>query len=88
MPELLDTGYFNGALFIPISQLKNRLDEVALYIKKHEGKEIVIQCKSGMRARLGASLMLNNGLGPVTVFNEVIDKVHEKGALLVPYVQN
>jgi len=28
-----------------------------------------------MRARLCASLMLNNGLGPVTVFNEIIDKV-------------
>ena len=44
-----------------------------------------MQCKTGMRARLGASLMLNNGLGPVTVFNEVIDKVKEKGAVLVPY---
>lgn len=44
-----------------------------------------MQCKTGMRARLGASLMLNNGLGPVTVFNEVIDKVKEKGAILVPY---
>ena len=27
--ELIDTGMFEGALFIPISQLKNRLDEVA-----------------------------------------------------------
>lgn len=52
---------------------------------QNEGKEIVIQCRSGMRARLGASLMLNNGLGPVTVFDDVIDKVKEKGAVLVPY---
>ncbi len=28
-----------------------------------------------MRARLCAGIMLNHGLGPVTVFNEVIDKV-------------
>ncbi len=72
----MDTGMFEGALFIPISQLKQRLDEVAEYIKKNKNKEIVIHCKTGMRARLGAGIMLSSGLGPVTVLNEVIDKVH------------
>lgn len=36
--ELIDTGMFEGALFIPISQLKNRLDEVAEFVKQNAGK--------------------------------------------------
>lgn len=76
---------FDGALFIPITQFKSRLEEVIEFVKKNDGKEIVVQCKSGMRARLCAGILLNNGFGPVTVFNEVIDKVKEKGAILVPF---
>ena len=36
--ELIDTGMFEGAFFIPISQLKNRMDEVAEFVKQNSGK--------------------------------------------------
>ena len=36
--ELIDTGMFEGALFIPISQLKFRLNEVEEYVKLNAGK--------------------------------------------------
>lgn len=29
---------FEGALFVPISQFKSRMEEVIEYVKKHDGK--------------------------------------------------
>ena len=39
-----------------------------------------------MRARLGASIFLNNGVESVVVMDENIDKIHEKGVKLVPFI--
>ena len=38
-----------------------------------------------MRARLGASILLNNGVENVIVMDENIEKIHEKGVKLVPF---
>jgi hypothetical protein len=41
-----------------------------------------------MRARVGASILFNHISHPICVLNEVIDKISEKGAKLVPYKGN
>jgi rhodanese-related sulfurtransferase len=75
----------NGALHIPVYQLKSRMPEVLEFVNKHPESDVVVNCKTGVRARLAASILHCHVVQPVTVLNEVFDKLKEKGVDVVPY---
>jgi len=49
------------------------MEEVLEYIQKHSDADVVVHCKTGIRARLAASILHNHIVQPVTVLNEVLD---------------
>ena len=81
-PELEEMGMFKDALWVPITELSERLDEIKEFMKNNTDKEVFIHCRKGPRARLGASILMNKGLGPINVLDEILDDVREK---LVPF---
>lgn len=81
-------GVFENALLIPLSQLKGKIDIVVDLVNKHPEASVVVHCKTGMRARVGASILTHHLNCQVTVLNEVIDKIGEKGVKLTPYKGN
>lgn len=64
------------------------MEEVLEFINKHTDADVVIHCKSGVRARLAASILHNHVIQPVTVLNELFEVVSQKGGKLVPYNGN
>ena len=50
-------GHIKGSIHIPLSALKERIDE----LKKQEGKQIVVVCKTGQTA--GAAIKILGGEG-------------------------
>lgn len=48
-------GYIPGAVNIPLSQIKDRIDEIP------KDKNIFLYCHSGMRSRQAARILLQNG---------------------------
>lgn len=85
-PEVEETGAFEDSLHIPLPQLRTRMGEVLEYIEKHPDANVVVHCKTGIRARLAASILHNHTIQPVTVLNEVFNElVKKEGVKTVPY---
>ncbi len=80
--ELEEIGMFKDALWVPITELNERLDEIGEFMKNNTDKDVFIHCRKGPRARLGASILMNKGLGPIKVLDEILDEIREK---LVPF---
>ncbi|MFW5427418.1 MAG: rhodanese-like domain-containing protein [Methylophagaceae bacterium] len=57
-----DAGHIPGAIHIPLSEVKGRLDE----FKAFEGKEIVMQCRSGKRSAAAGKILLAAGYEDVS----------------------
>eukprot|EP01155_Anaeramoeba_flamelloides_P049665 Anaeramoba_flamelloidesc41664_g2_i1.p1 GENE.c41664_g2_i1~~c41664_g2_i1.p1 ORF type:complete len:568 (-),score=46.75 c41664_g2_i1:80-1783(-) len=53
--ELEEVGYFEGAINIPVDQLRHRMDELP------KDKEIVIYCQVGLRGNVAYRQLVNNG---------------------------
>ncbi|WP_295891050.1 FAD-dependent oxidoreductase [uncultured Vibrio sp.] len=53
--ELVNVGYIDGAMNIPVDQLRNRLNELP------KDKEIVIYCQVGLRGNVAYRQLVNNG---------------------------
>jgi rhodanese-related sulfurtransferase len=75
-------GMFKNALWVPMTELNERLDEIEEFMKNNTDKDVLIHCRKGPRARLGASILMNKGLGPIKVLDEMLDEIKEK---LVPF---
>lgn len=61
------------------------MGEVLEFIEKHSDADVVVHCKTGIRARLAASILHNHVVQPVTVLNEVFEVVAQKeGVKVVP----
>lgn len=52
------SGHIKGSIHIPLGALKERIDE----LKKHEGKQIVVVCKSGQTAGTAIKMLTAEGL--------------------------
>ena len=57
-----DAGHIPGAVHIPLSEVKGRLDE----FKAFEGQEIVMQCRSGKRSAAAGKILLSAGYEDVS----------------------
>jgi rhodanese-related sulfurtransferase len=57
-------------------------------VNKHPDADVIIHCKTGMRARLATSILYNHLTCQISVLNEVFEKLPEKGAKFVPYKAN
>ena len=57
-----DAGHIPGAVHIPLSEVKGRLDE----FKAFEGQEIVMQCRSGKRSAAAGKILLAAGYEDVS----------------------
>ncbi|WP_428775769.1 FAD-dependent oxidoreductase [Vibrio sp.] len=53
--ELQNVGYIDGAINIPVDQLRQRMDELP------KDKEIVIYCQVGLRGNVAYRQLVNNG---------------------------
>ncbi|MCZ2294330.1 CoA-disulfide reductase, partial [Vibrio parahaemolyticus] len=53
--ELESVGYLEGAINIPVDQLRHRMDELP------KDKEIVIYCQVGLRGNVAYRQLVNNG---------------------------
>lgn len=53
--ELSNVGYIDGAINIPVDQLRQRMDELP------KDKEIVIYCQVGLRGNVAYRQLVNNG---------------------------
>jgi rhodanese-related sulfurtransferase len=80
--ELEEMGMIKDALWVPITEMSQRLDEIEEFMKNNTDKKVFIHCRKGPRARLGASILMNKGLGPINVLDEILDEMREK---LVPF---
>lgn len=63
--EWKKTGVLEGAITIPLKQLKDRCHEVKGL------SNIVINCKTGMRARFAMSLLATSGIKSVAMAEKV-----------------
>lgn len=54
-------GHINGSKLIPLGQLAGRVDE----IRQHEGKPVVIVCRSGRRSEQAAGVLEKLGFRSV-----------------------
>ncbi len=52
-----DAGHIPGAIHIPLSEVKDRLDE----FKAYDGKTLVMQCHSGKRSAAAGEILLSAG---------------------------
>jgi len=57
-----DAGHIPGAIHIPLSEVKGRLGE----FKEFEGKELVMQCRSGKRSAAAGKILLAAGYEDVS----------------------
>ena len=75
-------------MLIPLPELKDKIEVVKEVLSKHEDANLVIHCKTGMRARLAASMLSIHLSCPIIVLNEVFEKLAEKGVKVQPYAGN
>ncbi|TVY01036.1 rhodanese-like domain-containing protein [Paenibacillus cremeus] len=54
-PMEVTQGFIPGAINIPLSQLKNRIDEIP------RDKHVYLYCRSGMRSKQAARILQRNG---------------------------
>ena len=57
-----DAGHIPGAIHIPLSEVKERINE----FKAYDGKTIVMQCRSGKRSATAGKILLAAGYTDVT----------------------
>ena len=55
-PAELEDGVIPGSVSIPLSELRQRLDEIP------SGRDIVVYCRSGQRSYYAARILSQNGL--------------------------
>jgi hydroxyacylglutathione hydrolase len=60
--EEWDAGHIPGAIHIPLSEVKGRLDDFKIY----EDKTLVMQCHSGKRSAKAANILLDAGFNNVS----------------------
>ena len=58
-----NTGYINGAILIPVSQLTQRLGEL------DTDKKILVYCASGGRSTTASNILVTNGFNSELVYN-------------------
>lgn len=58
-----NTGYIDGAILIPVSQLTQRLGEL------NTSKTILVYCASGSRSSTAANILITNGFDVEKVYN-------------------
>jgi hydroxyacylglutathione hydrolase len=88
-PEWEEGGVFENALLLALPDLKkSKIDLVIKMIDKHPEADVIVHCKTGMRARLATSILCNHLTCQISVLNEVFEKLPEKGAKFVPYKAN
>lgn len=56
-----ELGHIEGAVLIPVQELKNRIKE----IEKYKDKKILIVCHSGVRSRKAGDILAQNGFSKV-----------------------
>lgn len=66
-------GHIKGAYFIPVSDLIDRLSEVA------KDKDVIVLCEGGMRSRSAAKQLLDRGYTRVFDMKEGMYTWREKG---------
>jgi hypothetical protein len=54
-------------------------------VAKHPDADVIVHCKTGMRARLATSILSNHLTCQLGVLNEMFEKLPEKGAKIVQY---
>jgi len=60
-PDEVRSGYIKGAEHIPLGSLSGKLDE----LKKHEGRQILLYCRSGNRSSSAANTLVKAGFTDV-----------------------
>ncbi len=60
--EEWDAGHIPGAIHIPLSEVKDRIDE----FKAYEGQPIVMQCRSGRRSATAGKILVEAGYADVS----------------------
>jgi len=58
-PDEFNEGHIEGAVLIPVDELERRLDELP------KDKPIITYCRSGVRSRNAANILLENGFSKV-----------------------
>lgn len=56
-----ELGHIDGALLIPVQELKERVGE----IEKYKDKKVIVVCHSGVRSRKASDLLLQKGFKKV-----------------------
>lgn len=60
-PDEFRSGYIKGAKHIPLGSLSTKLDE----LKQHEGRQILLYCRSGNRSSAAANTLVKAGFTDV-----------------------
>ncbi|HAP66431.1 MAG: hypothetical protein A2W77_06580 [Nitrospinae bacterium RIFCSPLOWO2_12_39_16] len=58
-----ELGHIDGAVLIPVQELKDRIGE----IEKYKDKKVIVVCHSGVRSRKASDILLQKGFK--TVYN-------------------
>ncbi len=58
-----ELGHIDGAVLIPVHELKDRIGE----IEKYKDKKVIVVCHSGVRSRKASDILLQKGFK--TVYN-------------------
>jgi rhodanese-related sulfurtransferase len=58
-----DLGHIEGAVLIPVSELKNRMDE----LKDEKEKEIIVICRSGNRSAIATNILKDEGYSAINM---------------------
>jgi rhodanese-related sulfurtransferase len=72
-----EEGYINGAILIPVSELKSRTDE----LEKFRDKEIIVICSSGIRSSSATKFLRQKGFeafnmqGGMQAWNKLTENV-------------
>jgi predicted sulfurtransferase len=69
--EWQDTGTLNDAITISLPELNSKIKEVIDLMKMCDSHDLVVNCRSGIRARFASSILLKNGIIPI-ILNENI----------------
>ena len=71
-PDEFKEGYIEGAMLIPVLELDNRLGELP------KDKPIIIYCRSGIRSRNAANILVENGFTQIYDMGGILDWI-DKG---------
>ena len=59
-PEWEEGGVCENALLLALPEFKSKIDVVAEFVNNHPGADVIVHCKTGMRARLATSILCNH----------------------------